>query len=235
MSKGDAKRTMRPRASVRGVAVALISVAVVLSICLILLGLTGDFLVDWFWFSEVGYLNVFWTIVIAEGATFLAFFAATFIVLWVNGSLARLAQSSLTLRLIDDTQAPAGAATTPDPSDVVCYLLRRPLVIAGAAGVLAMLVAWGEVHNWNVFLRSFYQVSAGTNDPLYDQDIGFYLFSLPAFVVIKNWLLLTLLLSALLAGAIYWIQGEIEYNAQRGSLSPAAVAHGSALLGCYSR
>ena len=65
MSKGDAKRTMRPRASVRGVAVALISVAVVLSICLILLGLTGDFLVDWFWFSEVGYLNVFWTIVIA--------------------------------------------------------------------------------------------------------------------------------------------------------------------------
>jgi hypothetical protein len=39
---------------------------------------------------------------------------------------------------------------------------------------------------------------------LRDKDIGFYLFSLPAYVVIKNWMLLTLFLSALFAGAVYW-------------------------------
>jgi uncharacterized protein len=33
----------------------------------------------------------------------------------------------------------------------------------------------------------------------YDKDIGFYLFALPAYVVIKNWMLLTLVLSALFA------------------------------------
>ncbi len=33
--------------------------AIVLSICLILLGLMGDFLVDWLWFSTIGYLGVF--------------------------------------------------------------------------------------------------------------------------------------------------------------------------------
>jgi uncharacterized protein len=91
----------------------------------------------------------------------------------------------------------------------------------------------GEVHNWGVFLRFLYHVPYGANDPLYDKDIGFYLFALPAYVVIKNWMLLTLLLSALFAGAIYWVHGHIEYDAQRRSMSPTAIAHGSVLLGFF--
>ena len=55
----------------------------------------------------------------------------------------------------------------------------------------------------------------GANDPLYDKDIGFYLFSLPAYVAIKNWMLLTLFLSALFAGAVYWVHGDIQYDAHR--------------------
>src|SRR5262249_61365198 len=64
-------------------------------------------------------------------------------------------------------------------------------------------------------------------------DIGLYLLALPAYVVIKNWMLLTLLLSALFAGGIYWVHGHIEYDAQRRWLSPTAIAHGSVLLGFF--
>ena len=96
-----------------------------------------------------------------------------------------------------------------------------------------MLVAWGEAHNWDLFLRFLYHVPYGANDPLYDKDIGFYLFALPAYVAIKNWMLLTLLLSALFAGAIYWVHGHIEYDAQRRAMSPTALAHGSVLLGFF--
>ena len=113
------------------------------------------------------------------------------------------------------------------------HRLPWPVAIAGGAGFLAVLVAWGEVHNWGVFLRFLYQVPYGANDPLYDKDIGFYLFSLPAYVVIKNWMLLTLFLSALFAGAVYWVHGDIEYDAQRRSMSPTAIAHGSVLLGFF--
>jgi uncharacterized membrane protein (UPF0182 family) len=35
--------------------------AVVGGICLILLWLASDFLVDWLWFSSIGYPQVFWT------------------------------------------------------------------------------------------------------------------------------------------------------------------------------
>jgi uncharacterized membrane protein (UPF0182 family) len=102
----------------------------------------------------------------------------------------------------------------------------------GVAVVLAIPVAAGEVSNWGVFLRFVYQVPYGQSDPQYGKHIGFYLFSLPAYVVIKNWLLL-LVLSFLVAGAVYWAHGDIEFNEQRRSISAAAIAHGSALLGLF--
>ena len=56
--------------------------------CLILLGYTSEFLVDWTWFSSLGFLGVFWTIIGAKSALFAAVFVATAIVVWVNGALA---------------------------------------------------------------------------------------------------------------------------------------------------
>jgi len=76
-----------------------------------------------------------------------------------------------------------------------------------------------------------YHVPYGADDPLYNKDIGFYLFSLPAYILIKNWMLLTLVLSALFAGTIYWVHGDIEYDIHHRSMSPTVIAHGSALFG----
>src|SRR4029079_12386645 len=85
--------------------------------------------------------------------------------------------------------------------------------------------------NWNVFLKFFYHVPYGADEPLYNKDIGFYLFELPAYILIKNWMMLTLGLCALFAGARYWVHGDIEYDVHRRSMSPTAIAHGSVLLG----
>src|SRR5262245_55381127 len=222
-------RQRRP-AAWRGAVVGLIIAAIVATICLILLGLTGDFLVDWLWFSTVGYSDVFWTSIVAEAGVFFAVFGATTIVLWVNGSLAsRFARSQHT----DFEWTRIGVMTWSDVLEVMRRRLPWPVVIAGGASLLAVLVASEEAHNWGVFLRFLYHVPYGANDPLYDKDIGFYLFVLPAYIVIKNWMLYTLLLSALFAGAIYWVHGDIEYDAHRRSISPTAIAHGSVLLGFF--
>ena len=222
-----------PRRRTRGVLAALI-VAIMVAICLILLGLTGDFLVDWLWFSAIGYWDVFWTTIVAEAAVFFAVFLATAIILWVNGSFAsHFARSPGTQHAAGYEWKRTGLVTLPDVLEFMQHRLPWPIVIAGGAGVLAALVAWGEVHNWGVFLRFLYQVPYGANDPLYDKDIGFYLFSLPAHIVIKNWTLVTLFLSVLFAGAVYWVHGDIQYDAHRRSMSPTAIAHGSVLLGFF--
>ena len=197
---------LRRRAPWRGAVAALIVAAIVGLICLILLGLTGDFLVDWLWFSAIGYWGVFWTTILAEAEVFFAVFAATAIILWVNGSLAHsFAQPPWTQRPADFEWKRTG--TLADGLEFMRHRLPWPLITAGGAGLIAMLVGWGEVHNWGVYLRFVYQVPLGVSDPLYDKDIGFYLFSLPAYIVLKNWMLLTLFLSALFAGAIYWVHG----------------------------
>ena len=218
----------------RGAIVALLRGAIIVAIGLILLGLVNNFLVDWLWFSAIGYSPVFWTTFGAEAAVFFTVLVATGIILWTNGWLA------FNFARRPGAQLPAAFASTQNVNatplnqvKLIRHWLPWPIVIACGTGILAALVAWGELGNWHVFLELLYRVPYGANEPLYDNDIGFYLFSLPAYIVIKNWMLLTLFLSALLAGAVYWLFDDIEYDAQRRSISPTAIAHGSVLLGVF--
>ena len=107
------------------------------------------------------------------------------------------------------------------------------LAVAGAAILLGLLTAAIEISNWDTVLRFLYQVPYGESDPVFGKDIGFYLFSLPAYVALKNWLLLLLFFSAAIAGGVYWVQGDIEFDTPPRGLSPAALTHASVLLGLY--
>ena len=212
--------------------VGLIIAAIVVGIGLILLGLAGDFLVDWLWFFSIGYLQVFLTTIGAKAVVFLAVWTATVVILWLNGLLAvRFARRQPTQSVAASAWTLAGHAPPPDLFTLVRERLPWPRVIAGGAALLALLVAAAEAGNWGTFLRFLYHVPFGADDPLYDKDIGFYLFSLPAYILIKNWMLLTLVLSALFAGTIYWVHGDIEYDVHHRSMSPTVIAHGSALIG----
>jgi hypothetical protein len=125
----------------------------------------------------------------------------------------------------------------PAPPVGLFGLAPRPLMwrllILAVALVIGLLIAMGETGKWDLILQFIYQVPYGQNDPLFNKDIGFYLFSLPVYVALKNWLLLILLLSSLMAGAIYFVHGDINLDHPPWSVSSAAIAHGSALLGLY--
>jgi uncharacterized protein len=198
---------------------------------LTVLSVVFNMVVDWTWFRAIGYLNVFWTVFSTRALLFVAVFAATTIILWWNGWLAsRLAQSE-TGRFLDL----AGVTAHPRLSVGVPDVMRRrlPLFVAGVAVILGGLLAVGETTNWDVLLRFVYQMPYGQRDPVFGNDIGFYLFSLPAYIALKNWMMLTVSLSALGAGAVYWVRGHIELDGQRRIMSRTAIAHGSALLGVF--
>src|SRR6202171_5533792 len=80
---GPERKAPRQSAVVR-----FIIAAVVVGVFLILLGLASDFLVDWLWFSSIGYLQVFWTTIGAKAIVFFAVWTATAVILWLNGLLA---------------------------------------------------------------------------------------------------------------------------------------------------
>jgi uncharacterized membrane protein (UPF0182 family) len=197
---------------------------------LTVLGVVCDVIVDWTWFSAIGYRDVFWTTLCTKALLFLTVFAATAFILWGNSWLASRLTKSETGRFLEL----AGANVHPPAASARDVVRRRlPLVVASAAIILGALLAIGETTNWAVLLRFIYQVPYRQCDPVFGNDIGFYLFSLPAYIALKNWMLLTVSLSALGAGAVYWARGHIELDGPRRRMSEMAIAHGSALLGVF--
>ena len=62
-----------------GVAVAVIVAT------LVLLGSANGLVVDWAWFSTIGYVGVFWTVFSTKAVLFIAVFAVSTLLLWVSG------------------------------------------------------------------------------------------------------------------------------------------------------
>ena len=113
----------------RGVAVAVI----VILASLIVLGLTSSFLVDWAWFSAVGYLGVFWTILGGKADLFFAVFAGSAALLWLNGYLAhRFARRRGHVRGVDFEQIAQGVQTLPELLGLMGQRLPWRLLIAGS-------------------------------------------------------------------------------------------------------
>ena len=212
-------------------------VPIAIIVLLFALGRIASVVVDWAWFSSIGYVGVFWTAFVTKAALFVVVFAVSTLLLWANAALGAPFASRPRPRL--PAAFDPGVATfqtLPGPWWVV-GLQPSPLVwrliILAVALVLGLLIAMGETGRWDLVLRFLYQAPYGQNDPLFDKDIGFYLFSLPVYVALKNWLLWILLLASLMAGSIYFLHGDISLDPRPWRFSPAAIAHGSALLGLY--
>jgi uncharacterized protein len=211
-----------------------IGVLVAIIVLLFALARISSIVVDWAWFSSIGYVGVFWTVFATKAALFVVVFAVSTLLLWANATLALRFTSRRPLRLpvafdpgFATFQASPGARRL-QPSPLVWRLLTVAVAV-----ILGLLIALGETGRWDLILRFIHQTPYGRNDPLFDKDIGFYLFSLPVYVAVKNLLLWILLLAALMAGAIYFLHDDISLDPPAWSVSPSAIAHGSALLGLY--
>jgi len=190
-------------------------------------------LVDWLWFASVGYGAVFSTMLAAKALLFAAVFAVSAVAIGASGFIAHRYAKSL-------GRSPPSLAFSSSTPTVIIELADqfspriawRP-TIAGIAVVLGLLLAVGEISSWDMALRFLHQVPFGERDPIFNKDISFYFFSLPAYIELKNWLLQLLFCCAVVAGAIYAVRGDVALEQPRRGLSPAACAHGSALLGLF--
>jgi hypothetical protein len=210
----------RDATRLRRFAIGIVAVIVALTAVRRVTGL----LVDWLWFDSVGYAGVFRTIFSTKVLLFLAVFAVSAGAVWVSGLLAHRC-------------ARRAQAWTPkiagEPDGEVATGLGWRAAIAGTAVLVGLLMAVGELSKWDIALRYLSQVPFGKTDPIFGKDVGFYVFSLPAYLALRNWLLLLLGCSTVVAGAVYGLRGDIALIQPPRRVSPAAVTHGSALLGLF--
>jgi len=209
-----------------------ITVALVV-IGLIAIGQITGALVDWLWFSSIGYVRVFWTVLFAQALLFVTVFAVSAGAIGVSGFLAHRYARNLGLSQVSAAFSFGPSAAISDLADRVAPRIRWRSAIGGVAVVLGLFIAVGEISSWDMALRFIHQVPFGERDPIFGKDIGFYLFSLPAYIELKNWLLHVLFCSAAVAGVVYGIRGDIALGQPPRGLSAAATVHGSALLGLF--
>lgn len=198
------------------------------------MGLAASFLVDWSWFSSVGYAGVFWTTVVARLGLFFVVFLLSALAIGANGLAAlRAAGPRTQIRLVNSPWDSLQGVTPPALLERLYRILPWRLMVLVVALVLGALIALGEIGNWSLVLRYFAQVPYGQTDPLFGRDISFYLFSLPFFIALKGWLFTLIVFSALVAGAFYWVHGAVAFDQNRRWIAPAVLAHASVLIGLF--
>jgi uncharacterized protein len=210
---------------VKGGRLLLASAAVL--VALVLAGLVGGgVLVDALWFRHLGYLVVFRTSLEAKVVCFLVAGVVAFAVIAGSGLYAVRdvrGQPRVVVRWGDAETLPELIATIGD------RIPWRPLT-AGAAGVLSLLVGLTQAANWQTYLLWLRGGQYGKADPLFATDIGFYLFSLPAYHSLASAVVAIPMLAGLLAAALFWFQGGVDFRRSALALPERATRLLSLLL-----
>ena len=152
------------------------------------------FYTDWLWFHEVGFTSVFVTVLQTEVLLGVVTGAAFFLIFYGNVILARRLASRDVLVAVDD------ATGLPSPEVLDPYLRRLAFPVSV---IIALVVGWLGTDRWELVLKALNPTPFGVRDPLFDQDVGFYVFRLPLWNSLYHWLMGSVIVSGLAATAVH--------------------------------
>ena len=144
----------RPR---KGLSVIIMLIAIILAAMVMLVG----FITDWMWFKDLGYTTVFWKRLITE----LEIGIPVFIVVTLLTRFYLRTLKKGYFRQIESHEI---------PNERRMNVISWVLALLFGAGV-GLYTSWGT---WLTFLKSTFATDFGLKDPLFNLDIGFYIFKL---------------------------------------------------------
>lgn len=184
---------------------------VVLAVVLFLLGpVLLEMSVDWQWFGSLGLQGVFGTRLQAGLLVFLVGFVVALVFLLVNWSIAR--------RIVRPGQLFPGQQPSVPPWLLGLGSLGGSII----AALLFGLIAGG---GWSRVLAFFNHTAFGTTDPLFNLDIGFYVFELPLYEFLRGWALSLLVVTAIGAAILYSTRPGLLAGGGRFDPDHRLVAH----------
>jgi uncharacterized membrane protein (UPF0182 family) len=188
-------------------------------VTLVLLSTAGEivgFYTDWLWFHEVQYTSVFVTVLQTQVLLGVVTGAAFFLILYGNLILARRLASRDVLVAVEDT------AGLPSPEVLEPYLRRLTFPLSV---MIAVFVGWLGTDRWELVLKALHPTPFGVQDPLFDQDVAFYVFRLPLWNSLYRWLMGSLIVSGLAASAVHFCTRGIQISPTGASISRRARGH----------
>ena len=217
---------MRPR-------IILFSLAALIIVILIVLGLADELLVDLLWFGVLGYRSVFLTQLGAQVTIFAAVWFVAFVAICGSGFIALgLSQERERLHIVRRSEEMT-EVNLPELIRALGDRIPWRLLVLGSSALLGLFAASGEASSWDTYLKGFYAVPFGHTDPALGKNLAFYVFTLPLLEDWRDLFMLILFLTAVVTGMVYWARGALDFRDSPPRISRGAAAHFSVLLAVF--
>ena len=219
-----AMRPSLPVPSISRRAKIIIGVVVLLVLVLSVLGSLVRLYVDWLWFGEVGYRQVFSTNL---GTRFLLF-------LLFGGLMAAVIAANL---IVAYRFRPPFRPMSLEQQNLERYRSalepRRRLIVIAVSGVLGIFTGITAQAQWQTWLLWRNSTPFGVADPQFGRDIAYYAFTYPFQRFVLGLLFTAIVLSLISALAVHYVFGGVRLQTPGEKVTPAARVHLSLLLGIF--
>lgn len=206
-----------------------IRLLLIIAVPLVLLSISSTWIFEWMWLDELGYSQIFWTlrgtqVILTLGAFLIAAVYFTF-------NFRYLAKQ---LRYVNLGGTPLQGVNINFSSDDAYKRMR--LFFTMAALVIALMFAFSFYIRWDESLRFISGVEFGEVDPLFGNDIGFYMFDLPFLNVLQGslvsivFLTLTILVLSYVFTGLFRVQSFNRFDAPSQVLNHITINAGIWLL-----
>jgi uncharacterized membrane protein (UPF0182 family) len=169
----------------------------------IIIAILGSFnlYIDWLFFSEVGFLNVFTTILSTKILTGI-FFSLVFLIFYLLNILAanRIDFPLRTVTVLGNTLYQSKIHQFQKSAKIIALLTG--LFIAVFVGMLG-------ASKWEEILLFKNRLAFDIQDPIFNKNIGFYFFTLPLIETFRSFSGLTIFLTMIATIANYFLRGGI--------------------------
>ena len=174
-----------------------IAYAVVVIVLFSLLVFGRSVYTDWLWFDNLGYRGIFVKVL------------TTRITLFVIGAVAMAVVSGASI--FAASRISRGRIALPLPDDLLSFMSRALASIsAGVVAILAVIFGTIMAARWEIFLRFSNASPFGQVEPVFGQDAGFYVFTLPVLSFVQGWVLGVLLLTLIVTVAFYFLRFSMQ-------------------------
>ncbi len=158
---------------------------------------------DWLWFENLGFSPVFWTMLLSKFGFGLIIWVLLILIVSLNLYIASRLNpsrgSGLGIKAADDYIAQLGLSGRSLNSLLMALIL-----------ILSFYIASKGSYQWHLLLRYLHQQPFGSTDPIFNRDIGFYVFSLPFYMFARDGLFVLLVLSGLVTAGWYLKNGALQ-------------------------
>ena len=174
--------------------------------------LLTHFLVDFWWFSSLDFGGYFWLRFlyryILSGTVTVFFFLIFFLNFWAASRFLGVDEEALA----EFAHTQSGRRTT---SLLGLFQTGSLRVYTPLSLILAIFIAAPFYQQWEQALLFVFGPAAGVNDPVYQEDISFFLFSLPIFKLVQAELLSTFSILVIAIAILYWIEHRLLPTGRR--------------------